>query len=108
MTLYNTWEHLQPLNQFMTVSAILLGLTQLSLRPGLRVGQQCVGTLASFRHRGLGFPTGVADDLLGVGTRVGQQLVGLRLRGAGQTVGGVLRQAEHAGGLEGLLLIRLR
>jgi cytochrome c oxidase subunit I len=27
-TLYNTWEHLQPLNQFMTVSAILLGFSQ--------------------------------------------------------------------------------
>jgi cytochrome c oxidase subunit 1 len=29
VTPYNTWEHLQPLNQFMTISAICLGLTQL-------------------------------------------------------------------------------
>jgi cytochrome c oxidase subunit 1 len=28
-TLYTTWDHLQPLNQFMTVCAILLGLSQL-------------------------------------------------------------------------------
>ena len=28
-TLYQTWDHLQPLNQFMTVCAILLGLSQL-------------------------------------------------------------------------------
>jgi cytochrome c oxidase subunit 1 len=27
-TIYNGWEHLQPLNQFMTVSALLLGFTQ--------------------------------------------------------------------------------
>jgi cytochrome c oxidase subunit 1 len=28
-TLYGTWEHLQPLNQFMTICAICLGLSQL-------------------------------------------------------------------------------
>ena len=42
---------------------LLLGLTQLGLGAGLRVGQQGVGALTGLGDRGLGFPTSVADDL---------------------------------------------
>jgi hypothetical protein len=87
---------------------LLLSLPQLRFGPGLRVRQQRVGTLAGLGDRGLGLATGVADDLVGVGPCVGQQLVGLGLSLAGKTVGGVLREAEHAGGPDGLLLAQLR
>ena len=52
-------------------------------------------TLYSLRNR----------DLLGVGPGSGDHLVGLGASGRGQPVGGVLGQAQHAGGLDGLLLV---
>src|ERR1700743_2354140 len=89
-------------------TGLLLGLTQLGLGTGLRIGEQGIGTLTRLGDRGLGFATSVADDLLGVGPGVGQQLVRLGLGGAGQPVSGVLGQGEHPRRLEGLLLAELR
>ena len=43
---------------------------------------------------------GLADHGVGLRAGIGEQLVGLGLRGTGQPVGGVLREAEHLGGLD--------
>ena len=46
----------------------------------------------------------LADHLVCLCARIGEQLLRLGLGGRGQPVGGVLGQAEHAGGLEVLVL----
>src|SRR6516162_8371089 len=87
---------------------LLLGLAQLSLRAVLGIGQHRVGALPGLGDRRLGGVTGLGEDLVCVGAGVGQHLVGFGLGGAGEPVGGVLRQGQNPGGLHGLLFVGSR
>ena len=87
---------------------LLVRLPKLRLGARLGVGEGCVRTLLSLGDGCLRDIARLGHDLLGICPGIGDHLVGLGDGRGGQAVGGVLREAEHAGGLECLILGELR